>query len=660
MNENRRFRYTLFCFFLVFLIFNFIWPQLLAQEAAKTKKSLTAEQTLHIYRLSDLAFSPDGTNLAFTVTGPSPENKRNSDIWIYNLKSKQLYQWTTSPKTDRRPRWAPDGSKIAFLSNREGSTQIYSISLSGGEAVRLFQHKTSIISFEWSPDGQKIAFLARKEDSPEMKKKKKEKDDARVVDRDDIPPLLWLYDLKTKKTRPLLKGKWRISQYLWHPAGNRLVIAATDHPHRELFTTKIYTLDLNSPQPTLLFSPSGPFHSLKFSPDGRYLSYIGSREDGPTAHDLFLLSLQSKQLRNLTAETIDRPVEAYGWRSNHSLLALVQTGFTACFYEVDLAGTIKRLPTNSLTPSRSLALSRSGQLAFVGGSATQLPEIWLSLRPGQAERLTSFQADWSNFQLLQPEIIQYTSFDGQKIEAALFKPADYQSNRKYPAVILVHGGPSGAWTDRFNAWAQLLANRGFIVLCPNIRGSTGYGYSFLIANRYDWGGGDFKDVLAGAKFLIQRGLADPERLGIGGWSYGGYMSAWAVTQTDLFRAALSGAPMTDLASEYGTESASINSYDTWYLGNPYENLSLFSQRSPVTHVKKVKTPVLLLCGEQDTTDPLGQCQQFYRGLKRFGVPTEFVVYPREGHGIREWKHRLDLLNRLIAWFEKYLKKTKSP
>ncbi|HHF42444.1 MAG TPA: hypothetical protein ENL38_01830, partial [Candidatus Aminicenantes bacterium] len=162
MNENRRFRYTLFCFFLVFLIFNFIWPQLLAQEAAKTKKSLTAEQTLHIYRLSDLAFSPDGTNLAFTVTGPSPENKRNSDIWIYNLKSKQLYQWTTSPKTDRLPRWSPDGKKLAFLSNREGPAQIYTISLSGGEASRLFKHETGIISFEWSPDGKKIAFLALK------------------------------------------------------------------------------------------------------------------------------------------------------------------------------------------------------------------------------------------------------------------------------------------------------------------------------------------------------------------------------------------------------------------------------------------------------------------------------------------------------------------
>ncbi len=173
-------------------------------------------------------------------------------------------------------------------------------------------------------------------------------------------------------------------------------------------------------------------------------------------------------------------------------------------------------------------------------------------------------------------------------------------------------------------------------------------------NRRDWGGGDFKDVMAGVDHLVDTGLADPERLGIGGWSYGGYMTAWAVTQTDRFRAAVSGAPMTDLASEYGTETASINAYDTWYMGTPYENLGLFVERSPVTHVKNASTPTLILCGEKDVIDPLGQCHQFYRGLKRYGVECELVIYPREGHGIREEKHQIDRLERYLDWFSKYL------
>ena len=200
-------------------------------------------------------------------------------------------------------------------------------------------------------------------------------------------------------------------------------------------------------------------------------------------------------------------------------------------------------------------------------------------------------------------------------------------------MVLVHGGPTARWSDTFEPWGQLLAARGYAVLYPNVRGSTGYGHRFLEMNRGDWGGGDFKDVMAGVDALIARGIADPDRLGIGGWSYGGYMAAWAVTQTNRFKAAVSGAPVIDLASEFGTEDGS--SYDEWFYGTPYERLDGFIRSSPITHVKNVKTPTLLLQGESDGTDPIGQSQQFYRGLKRYGVESDFVLYPREPHGLRE-------------------------
>ena len=218
-----------------------------------------------------------------------------------------------------------------------------------------------------------------------------------------------------------------------------------------------------------------------------------------------------------------------------------------------------------------------------------------------------------------------------------------------PLIVLVHGGPTGRWSDNFEAWGQLLAQRGYAVLYPNVRGSTGYGQSFVEANRADWGGGDFKDVMAGVEAMIARGLADPERLAIGGWSYGGYMAAWAVTQTTRFKAAVSGAPVIDLASEYGTEAGSA--YDEWFYGLPYEKPEGFIKSSPITHVKHAKTPTLLLQGEGDTTDPIGQSQQFYRGLKRYGVEAELVLYPREGHALREEKHLLARLNRIIAWYD---------
>ena len=224
--------------------------------------------------------------------------------------------------------------------------------------------------------------------------------------------------------------------------------------------------------------------------------------------------------------------------------------------------------------------------------------------------------------------------------------------------MLVHGGPTGRWADGFEPWGQLLAARGYAVLYPNVRGSTGYGQRFVEMNRADWGGGDFKDVMAGADAMIARGVADPNRLGIGGWSYGGYMAAWAVTQTTRFKAAVSGAPMSDLASEFGTEAGPA--YDEWFYGTPYEKLDGFVKSSPITYVKRAKTPTLLLQGEDDVTDPIGQSQQFYRGLKRYNVESDLVLYPREGHGLREERHLLDRLNRIIAWYDKYLKPSERP
>jgi dipeptidyl aminopeptidase/acylaminoacyl peptidase len=216
----------------------------------------------------------------------------------------------------------------------------------------------------------------------------------------------------------------------------------------------------------------------------------------------------------------------------------------------------------------------------------------------------------------------------------------------------VHGGPTGRWSDSFEPWGQLLAARGYAVLYPNVRGSTGYGHRFVEMNRADWGGGDFKDVMAGVDWAIAQGIADPNRLGIGGWSYGGYMAAWAVTQTNRFKAAVSGAPVIDMASEFGTENES--GYDEWFYGTPYEKLDGFIRSSPMTYVKNVKTPTLLLQGTDDETDPIGQSQQFYRGLKRYNVEAALVVYPREPHGLREEKHLVDRLTRIIAWYDKYL------
>ena len=617
------------------------------------KKELTPEQTLKIRSVGDLHLSPDGHHIAMTVTEPIKGESRNSDIWIYDTKSRRLQRFTTSEKSDRHPRWSSDGDTLAFLSGRKEKTQVYLISLLGGEAEALTESKTSIQSFEWSPNGKQIVYMASEPETEEEEKKQKAKDDARVVDIDDKPARLWMMDVTSKDVRQLTKGEWRISSFCWTPDGEHLIVTATEQNRPELLTDRLYSLRISDGSLAEIAQPAQPFRDVKISPDGKTIAYLGTRLDGPTAPDLYVLPVEGGEAKNLTQSSLDRSVSSYKWQKNGKIVAQAAVGFETLMYELDFEGHADRWKSYDVHPSGSFVIGPDF-VAFVGQNTIQMPELWISKSPGQAEKVSDFNAEWDEISVLQPEIVTYESFDGNQIEAALLKPKGFQKGIRMPLIVLVHGGPAGRWSDRFDSWGQLLAQRGYAVLYPNIRGSVGYGHDFVTANRRDWGGGDFKDVMAGMDHMIEQGIADPDRLGIGGWSYGGYMAVWAVTQTDRFKASVSGAPMTDLASEYGTELAGINAYDTWYMGAPYENLKLFQERSPVTHVKNVKTPTLLLTGENDVIDPIGQCQQFYRGLRRYGVETEFVIYPREGHGIREEQHRIDLLNRIIAWFEKYV------
>jgi dipeptidyl aminopeptidase/acylaminoacyl peptidase len=617
---------------------------------------LTPEMVLNRRSIADLRLSPDGRWLAMVVSEPVKASVQRRNIWVYDGASSLFKPFTTASKSDTHPRWSPDGGTLAFLSDRDGPKQVYLIPLDGGEARALTESKNGIDSFEWSPDGKRMAVLTTMPKTEEEEKKEKDKDDARLVGKPEGRALLQVLDVDTKDLKTIVKGPWRMSEFLWTREGTSLIVVATDNPLEEVFSEKIYKLDAPDGRMTLLATPPGPFGNLKLSPDGAQLAFIGSRGDGPESHDLFIQRLAGGPAQNLTARSIDRPVEDFSWEAKDALFVLAAEGFGNAFYGLSLDGRAERSGWTPALLAGSFAKGKS-TLAFVGESAVEAPELWVAAEPGQPKRVSGFNKDWDDVKLLKPGIVRYSSFDKKEIEAALLMPEATPPGTKLPTVIMVHGGPTGAWTNRFDAWAQLLAARGFAVLSPNIRGSTGYGHDFMISNRRDWGGGDFKDVMAGVDWLIKKGIADPDRIGIGGWSYGGYMAAWAVTQTTLFKASVSGAPMTDLAFEYGAEEAAINPYDTWFMGTPYENLPLFTERSPLTHVKKVKTPTLILCGENDATDPVEQCYQFHRGLRRYGIDTEFVVYPREGHGIREEKHRIDVLNRVVGWFEKYLKKT---
>src|SRR5271154_5275726 len=665
----------------VMLGFGLVARPLVAQETAKVEagKLLTPEAALNLRTISDLQFSPDGTRAAFVVTEPAKGAVRARHIWIYEKQSKTVRQFTYSGKSESGPRWSPDGKFLAFLSNREGDQQqIYLMRADAGEAAAITKGKRSVQSFAWSPDGKQIAFLAPEAKSEDEEKKTKDKDDAHVADKEEKHARLWLLNVAPDRgnaagqagtaggagavgePQALTPANWRIDELEWMPKGHSLVVSATDHPESDRQTNRIFRVQVPEGAAQVsdaamkqIAAPRGPFSELRVSPRGNTISYTGCREDGPVPHDLMLLDLGAEAPRNLTGASLDRAVHEYQWMKDGSLLMVIADGFRNKFVAFSAEGVIKDLPATVGNNLAGFAASESGDVLFVGQTATQPQELWIWDQKGTPQQVSHLNEAWKEIALSKPEVYKYKSFDGLEIEAALLKPTGYDGKTKLPLIALIHGGPPGNWNDSIETWGQLLAARGYAVFYPNIRGSSGYGQKFIEMNRGDWGGADFKDVMAGVDDLVAKGVADSNRLGIGGWSYGVYMSEWAITQTTRFKAAVSGAGLANLISEYGTERGP--SYDEWFYGLPYEKPEGFLNSSPFLFLKNVKTPMLILQGDADTTDPLGQSQELYRGLKRYGVETELVVYPREPHGFHEQKHLVDRLNRITAWYDAHLK-----
>ncbi len=633
-----------------------------AQETSKPtgdKKPLTPEAFLELRTVADPEFSPDGAHVAFVVSDPMKTEKRTRHIWVYDVKTKTSRQFTYSSKSEGSPRWSPDSTKLAFLSNRDGDEeQIYVLRMTGGEAQALTKSKSGVNEFVWSPDGKSIAFIAPDAKTEEEEKKEKDKDDAHVVDKDDKQPRLRIIDATTgKDERALTPTNWNIDEVRWLPDGQSLVVKATDRPESDQDTDRIYMVSARDGKMTQLAAPKGPFGGLQISPAGTAASYVGAREDGPQPHDLMLLPLGTGAPRNLSGASLDRQIIDYRWIKDGGLIAVYQDGFKNRMVIYTKDGERKDIPELPVNADQ-ISVSPTGMIAFVAQTTTTPTELWIGDNQGAIEQASHVNDDWKKYAVTPLELYKYKSFDGVEIEAALLKPAGFDGKTKFPTIFLIHGGPTGNWEDRVDAWGQMLVDRGYLVMYPNVRGSTGYGQKFIEMNRADWGGGDFKDVMSGVKDLLDKGYADGDRLGIGGWSYGGYMSEWAVTQTPVFRAAVSGAGMADLISEYGTERHP--SYDEWFWGVPYEKPTGFLNASPFLYVKNAKTPTLILHGESDTVDPLGQSQELYRGLKRYGVDAEFVEYPREPHGFQEPAHRVDMQKRVLAWFDKYLKPASTP
>ena len=401
--------------------------------------ALSPEQALKVRRISDLNFSPDGSRLICVVSEPPKGQTPETHLWLLDVARTDFRQFTYSPKSETSPRWSPDGKTLAFLSSRGEKMQIYVMRTDGGEAVALTTSKTAVGEFRWSPDGTQIAFLAKEPPSEAEEKKEKDKDDAKVEDREQDLNRIWVIDVASKKVRQVTKGAWKIGQFEWL-APDRLLAVASNKPKEEIWNQSLYSVSLGDGQFTLFSQPAQPFGGITLSPNRATISFFGTRNGGPSPHDLYLQSAAGGVARDVTA-SIDRDVRGVKWQDDSTLYAAVSNGFFSRLAKIPVSGAAQLIDLPGLAGSFDVA--RDGTLAYVGGNFYQLNELFVKATNRDPVQISHLQdADWKGIHLATAEVFTFKSFDGLPVQAALMKPGIARG--KLPLILYVHGGlPAG-------------------------------------------------------------------------------------------------------------------------------------------------------------------------------------------------------------------------
>jgi dipeptidyl aminopeptidase/acylaminoacyl peptidase len=636
----------------------------LAAAQAAQKRAMTFDDVLALKLVSDAQVSPDGKWVAYVVTSTDmKENATDADLWLVPTSGGEAVRLTTSKKNDTQPRWSPDGKKIAFISAREEKPQVFLISPTGGEAERLTDSKSGAQSFAWSPDGSRIAYVAQQEMTPEEEKKQKDKDDPQVIDKNFKFARIWTIDVKTKKATELVKSDYVASDPQWSPDGRSIAYAATPTPKADDSNlSDIWVIDVESGKQRKLVENEGPDVSPRWSPDGRSIAYL-TREAkfGVIGQPKLAVVSSEGGTPRMVATAFEYQPGTPRWSPDgRSIFFTSPVRTTTQLFSVPAAGgEVKKLSNTSGVMGQA-TFSRDGSvIAFTRSDIQHPDDVYVSkaLPISEPAKLTDHNPQVEQLSLGESEVVRWKSKDGTEVEGVVIYPVGYQQGKRYPTVALIHGGPSGVWTQSFpGSWGNfghVWAGKGWVVFYPNVRGSSAYGEKFLLANIKDWGGGDYQDIQSGIDSLVSKGVADPDRLAQSGWSYGGYMTAWTLTQTNRFKALMVGAGLTDMFSMYSTNDLQ-RTLEEYFGGEPWNDLEAYRRASAMTFIKQAKTPTLILHGGSDTRVPTGQAQELYMGLRKNGVPVEMVLYPREPHGLQEPRHRLDKMRREYAWFSKYV------
>jgi dipeptidyl aminopeptidase/acylaminoacyl peptidase len=632
------------------------------------KKLFGTAEALRVARVSSPRISPDGSRVAYLVAENDTEKEQAwkfvTHLWVVPATgpASAARQFTRGEKSVSNVGWSPDGKLLAFTMDageeKEAKPQVWFMYADGGEPWQVTKHKSGVRAFAFSPDGKTLLLTATAPVSEEEEKRTKEKDDAVVVDHDFKMAQLWTWNIATGEEKQVTKGDFTVSDARWSPDGSHITFTTNPTPRLDdiaLQTVRI--LDMASGTTRTLVESADPTHTARWSPDGKWIAYLSSPGLLIYKENLFVVEANGGAPKKLSG-SFDLNASEPIWSPDGKEIFFSSDDHQALrVFSADVAtGTIRPL-TGTTGVANVADISVAGKTA-VGtiGDPTHPDDVFRSdLSFGSLERITNQNAWLSEYALGASEVVHWkSSKDGMEIDGIVTKPVDFDGTRKVPFLLNPHGGPTGASLLSFNTTEQIMAANGYMVLQPNFRGSTGRGEKFATANQNDWGDGDYKDDMSGVQAMVDKGWADPERLGAFGWSYGGFMTMWIDTQTDRFKAISPGAGLPDLYSMYS--QTDIHRYLTMFLGMkaPWDNFQEYWNHSPMKFVGNVKTPTMILHGQADTRVPIAQAEEFYRALYEKHVPVEYVTYPRENHGFIEPRHIQDRWQRYLVFFGKYL------